>query len=288
VSTSRLTADPIPNDFSQTLTIAKYELLNYRRSRRFLILLGLFLGGGLAATFVFGYDLPLHSTPISFVSHWVKYSMLPVIALPASLLGGDAISSEFQIKTGYSMIGNPMKRSSLWFGKVIAAFSMSTLMLCILQIIAVTNLAYYFGFTGIPLLFWDSFFFTIVAIAGALGIAFFLSSVLKNGPIATLFSVFLLLIGFDLIVTVILLTGSEPWFMFDYGELIIKNILVTPYPAHIISQGLGITPAPGIPHIITTVTYTATVVEGLVIMAGYFLAGMAGSLIIFSRREFTG
>ncbi|MGI0091686.1 MAG: hypothetical protein ACREBS_08255 [Nitrososphaerales archaeon] len=59
------TRAPVPNDASQ---IAKYEVLNYRRSKRFRGLLALMLGASVAASLVVGYDRP--SSMMSDSTSW--------------------------------------------------------------------------------------------------------------------------------------------------------------------------------------------------------------------------
>lgn len=277
----------VPSDICQALTIAKYELLNYRRSRRFVLMLAFVLGGSFIGSALIAYYHPSSflSSPEKFLSSWIKYSVLPIVTLPASLLGGETLSREFQNKTGYSMFGNPVKRSILWLGKVIATFSVSLLMLCIVEIIEAGNVISYFGLGAISLLsFWESFCFTSVAIAGAIGLAFLFSSIFKNGAISILFSVFLLLIGFDLVTNIFVLANAEPWPLFNYGTQIIHTIFWSPQPPHMVNFQENIQSAPGVPNVKSKMVYYATVPEGLAIMTSYSVIGLAGSLVIFRTR----
>lgn len=266
-----------PNDASQILCISKYELLNYVKSRRFAMLFLLTLGACIGATCVVGYFRPsgVLTDPASFYGHWLAYMLVFIVALPAIFLGGDAISSEFQNKTGYSLVGNPIKRSSIFAGKLIAALIASMATLSLFEVVMLANASFYFG-SGAFLYstFWVSFLYATFAVAGAVGLAFFFSSIFKNGAYSILFSAFLLLFGFTLLDNVITrLTNLEPWFMLDYGAQIVENVFRSPYPAHVQTFGA---------HIF----YTASVPEGLVIMAAYFIVGIFVSLIVFQRREF--
>jgi len=205
----------------------------------------------------------------------LEYTVVVVIALPASFLGGDAISSEFQSRTGYSMIGNPLRRYSLFLGKVIAALAASEFMLVVFEALLLGNAVFYFGVYSISFQFWESFLFSAIAIAGATGLAFFFSSLIKSSAISVLFSTFLLLYGFNLLENVLgRLTNIEPWFLLNYGAQIIMNIFIVPYPVHMMASQ-------------ERMTYFATVTEGIAIMVGYFIVGLVVSLMIFRRREFT-
>jgi len=107
----------LPTSVSQVGTITKYELLNYFRSRRFFILLaiGLIISGLLTALVAYyGVSnvapcLPstCSSPPLAFYSFWWGSSITFVIVLSGIFFGGDAISGEFQNKTGYFLVANP-------------------------------------------------------------------------------------------------------------------------------------------------------------------------------------
>src|SRR5256885_11790117 len=113
----------LPTSVSQVGTITKYELLNYFRSRRFFILLaiGLIISGLLTALVAYyGVSnvapcLPstCSSPPLAFYSFWWGSSITFVIVLSGIFFGGDAISGEFQNKTGYFLVANPLRRSSI-------------------------------------------------------------------------------------------------------------------------------------------------------------------------------
>jgi ABC-2 type transport system permease protein len=260
---------------SQALAIAKYELLNYRRSRRFLLLLVLVVGGSVAASGAVGYFRPaaMLSGPTPFLTYWIGYTIAFVVAMPASFLGGDAISNEFQSRTGYSMVGNPIKRTSIFIGKAAAAFAACMALLSIYEAVTLANAGYYFGL-GIPVQFWESFAFAAVAVGGALGLAFLFSSLIKNGAFAVLLSVVLLVYGFNVIENVLdRLTSFEPWFFFSYGAQIVSAAFAVPFPDHIAVHG-------------TLTTYFPTIAEGLAILGGYCVLGMLASVVVFGRREF--
>src|SRR5487761_1664649 len=138
-SDTRDVANKLPSSVSQVGVICKYELLNYFRSRRFYVLLiiGLIIAGLL--TVLVGYYRPQSflSSDLSFYSGWWGMSVTFVVILSGIFFGGDAISGEFQNKTGYFTVGNPIRRSSVYIGKWISAFIAASIVLFIFMAITV-------------------------------------------------------------------------------------------------------------------------------------------------------
>ena len=277
-------ATKLPASVSQVGIISKYEFLNYIRSRRFFILLAISLAIAAALTAVAAYYgvERFGSTSLGFYSRWWGFSANYVIIFCAIFFGGDAISGEFQNKTGYFLVGNPIRRSSIYIGKWIAAVIASILVFGVFTGITLGNGIYYFG-TSIPTQFAESFLFCLVYLAAALGLTFFFSSVFKSSSMSILVTAILLLFGFNLISTLVSnIAQVEPWFMLPYGADIIGNILTDPYPQHITT----ITMPFGHGQTMTFTTYAATVPEGLAIMAVYFAVTAMMGLVLFERKEF--
>ena len=146
-------------------------------------------------------------------------------------MGGDAISGEFQNKTGYFGVPNPIRRSSIYIGKYFAALVASTIMLAVFTVIAVANGVHFAS--GVPYQFGESLLFTWFYLVAALGFTFFFSSLFKSSSVSILVSAILLLVVFSLIDTIIVrFVQIEPWFLINYGSQIIGNVLTSPYPTH--------------------------------------------------------
>jgi ABC-type transport system involved in multi-copper enzyme maturation permease subunit len=74
---------------------------------------------------------------------------------------------------------------------------------------------------------------------------------------------------------------AEPWFPLPYGAQIIGNILTDPYPDHVTNISGRFRGG------LTTITsYSATVTEGLAIMAIYFAVTAVLGLVLFERKDF--
>jgi ABC-2 type transport system permease protein len=269
----------LPSSISQVGTITKYELVNYFRSRRFYVLLIIGLIISALLTTLVGYYRPsaFLSSTLNFYSSWWAGAITFVIILSGIFYGGDAISGEFQNKTGYFLVANPLRRSSIYIGKWLGALIASIIMLGVFAAIAIGNGIYYFGL-NIPYQLWVSLLFSLLYLIAVLGFTFFFSSLFKSTSMSILVTAILFLFAFSLIQSLVEgLVKIEPWFLITYGAQIISNVLTDPYPTTA-TQGFG-------PNAFTT--YAATIPEGIAILLAYFVVTAVLGLLLFERKEFT-
>ena len=282
-SNSSLEGNKLPTSLQQVGISTRYELLNYFRSRRFLVLLIIMLVISALLTFVVWHSgiSNFSTTALGFYSTWWGFSANILVIFCAVFFGGDAISGEFQNKTGYFLVGKPIRRSSIYIGKWIAAFVASLIIMGIFTAITVANGFGYFG-AVIPNRFAEALAFTMIYLISALGFTFFFSSVFKSSSMSIMVTVILLLFGFDLIDALATnLVHIEPWFSITYGAGIIGNVLAPTFPAHITS--IHIRPNGSGPLL---TSYNATIPEGIAIMVIYFAVTAILGLILFERKEF--
>jgi ABC-2 type transport system permease protein len=278
-------ANEVPSSISQIGITMKYTFLEYFRSRRFLILMIITLLIAAALTIIVAWRRPetFLATNLGFYSNWWGRAITFVIILSGIFFGGDAISGEFQNKTGYFGIPNPIRRSSIYVGKWLSAFLAANAVLAVFTVITIANGIYYFGSSGVPYQFGYSLLFAWFYLAAVMGLTFFFSSLFKSSSISILVTVILLLFGFTLIETLVSdLVGMEPWFVLTYGAGIIGNILSTTFPAHssVITQTIGRG------RTFTITQFNATVPEGLAIIGLYFIITAVFGLLLFERKEF--
>jgi len=282
-----LEGNKLPTSITQVGIITRYEILNYFRSRRFFILLiiALLISGLL--TFVVGYYgvsriAGSPPQPLAFYGAWWGFASSLVVVFCAVFFGGDAISGEFQNKTGYFLVGNPIRRSSIYVGKWIASLIASLIIIAVFTVILLGNGFYYFG-ANIPSQFGEAFLFTLVYLIAALGFTFFFSSLFKSSSFSILVTVILLLFGFSLIDTLVTnIANIEPWFTLSYGSGIITNVFTVPYPPHVstLSGFGGGGRGPSLKEFIPTIP------EGLAIMVIYFAVTAILGLLLFEKKEF--
>ncbi len=266
----------VPTSIAQVGITMKYTLLDYIRSRRFFILLAITLSISALLTFAVGYYRPTEflASNLTFYSGWWGNTATFVVVLSAVFFGGDAISGEFQNKTGYFGVPNPIRRSSIYIGKWLSAFIASTVILGIFTLITVSNGVYYFG--AVPIEFVESVLFSWFYLVAVLGFTFLFSSLFKSSSFSILVTAILFLFAFNIIQLVVsLLIHIEPWFLLSYGAGIIGNVLTVPFPSH----------ATSIPGTAFSI-YNAAIPEGLAIIGLYFIITTAIGLVLFERKEF--
>jgi len=271
----------VPGSVKQVAIITKYTFLDYFRSRRFYILLLITLLIGALLTTLVGYYRPeaFVATVLGFHAGWWGTSTNFVVILSGIFFGGDAISGEFQNRTGYFLVPNPIRRSAIYIGKWLAALAASSIILGLFALIMIANGLYYYP-GSLPWGFVQSLGFAWVYLIAALSLTFAFSSLFKSSAISILMSVILLLFVFnfvDLIVSAV--AGVEPWFSITYGAGIVSSVLQGTYPLHVSTISAG-------PRFSLT-TYNATIPEGLAILAAYFLIFGILGVWLFEKKEFT-
>lgn len=282
--TSAEATDPRVGSLAQVTTVAKYNFLNYFRARRFYVMIVIVLLISGLLSFVVAYRRPagiLASDLGFFGAGWGSFANLIVI-LSTAFFGGDAISGEFQNRTGYFLVPNPIRRSAIYVGKWVAALAASTIIILVYAVIILANSLYYFPGQAVPYQFLQSVLFAWIFLVAALSFTFAFSSLFKSSAISVLMSVIMLLLVFMIVDTVAAtLAGIEPWFSITYGAGIVQSILMDPYPKPLVTQSFG-----GDAQFSIT-TYTAPVWEGLLILSIYFVVMGAIGLWLFERKEFT-
>jgi ABC-2 type transport system permease protein len=266
---------------AQVGIITRYNFLNYFRARRFYVMTAIVLLISGILTIAIGYYRPAGlvgplGTSLGFYSTvWGSFISLLVI-LSTGFFGGDAISGEFQNRTGYFLVPNPIRRSAIYVGKWLAALAASTIMLAMYSLIAMANALYYFP-GSVPSEFLQALLFAWIYLVAALSMAFAFSSLFKSS-ISIFMSVILLLIAFpivDLVSSAI--ADVEPWFSITYGAEIVTQVLNKTPTA--VSGGPGAA--------VTFRLFTPTVPEGLAILGVYFVVTAVLGLWLFQKKEFT-
>jgi len=274
----------VPSTVSQALILSRYQFRDYLRSQRFILMMGIVLVAGAILTTVVAYYRPaglINNANNLYGGLWGSGAAF-VIVFAGIIFGGDAIAGEFQNKTGYFLMGLPIKRTTVYAGKYLAALAASIVSLAVYLVIVTGNAVYYLG-TGaftVPGPLIESFAITLLYLLALLGFVFLFSSLFKTSAYAVLLVAVLFLFGFSIIQTVIVdLAHSEPWFLLSYANSILAYPL-TGVPGHIVMTRNPFTRA-------TITTYNPTYFEGIVVMTGYWLLTTFGGLFLFGREEFT-
>jgi len=273
----------VPASLEQVPKLARYQLREYLRSLRFVALLGIVVAiGAILTAIVAHFRGEVISTSLAFYGSFWGGGVDLVIVLAAVFFGGDAIAGEFQNKTGYFLMGLPVRRATVYVGKYIAAYLASTAMLLVFLAILVLNGGYYFGTGLFPWQLGLSLLLAVVYLASVLGFTFLISSLFKTSAYGFVLTVILFLFGFSILESLITgLVKIEPWMIISYAESTIGNVFSS-------TANWGLTGTVTTVHLggLSETTYTAGITEGILIMIVYFVAAAAAGLALFEREEF--
>ena len=284
----------VPPSVQQVLKLTRYQWREYISSRRFVVLIGIVIAIGVILTAVIAYFRSnlsdtggLLTSNLAFYGSFWGGAASFVIVLSAVFFGGDAIAGEFQNKTGYFLMGLPIRRATVYVGKYIAALMASVCVLVLFLAILLLNGLYYFGGDALPWQLGPSFLLALVYLMAVLGATFMFSSLFKTSAYGFVLTAILFLFGFTLLEDLVTaLIKMEPWMVISYASGAIGDVFA---PA--INWGLAgtvtVTRFPGGGGRFASVTsYTAGVAEGVVIMLAYFVLTAIVGLVLFEREEF--
>ena len=109
------------SDLKQMWIMTKYQFKNYMRAKRLYILL---LITALVITLIVSVNVYFGNPSEEWVkktaSSFANFSEILVV-LTALFFGGDAIAGEYQNKTGYFLLPNPIRRYVIYWGKYLAS-----------------------------------------------------------------------------------------------------------------------------------------------------------------------
>jgi len=272
----------VPNTFSQAVLLSRYQFRDYLRSSRFILMMAIVavIGSILSIVLSYYHGAGLTGSADAFYGTLWAGGATVVIIFSGIIFGGDAIAGEFQNKTGYFLMGLPIRRGSVYVGKFLAAYAASLVAVIFYLVILVANGEYYLGGGALSLPLFESFAIALLYMLALLGAVFLFSSMFKNSLYAVLVVAVLFLFGFTIIEDLIAgLVKIEPWFIITYAQNVISYPFLASVPAHVVT-----TPGPRGGEL---TTYNPTYPQGLAIMAGYFLVTAVGGLLLFEREEFT-
>jgi ABC-2 type transport system permease protein len=265
----------------QALLMSRYQFRDYLRSQRFILMLAIvgFLATVLSIVVLHYRPAGLIDSSTAFYgSFWVGGVEI-LIVFSGIIFGGDAIAGEFQNKTGYFLMGLPIKRWSVYAGKYLAAFLASIVTIGVYFVYLVVFGWYFMGPAALSVALLQSLLIAILYLSALLGFVFLFSSLFKSSLYAVLVVAVLFLFGFSIVQALVVdLVHIEPWFLLSYASNFTNSVIAYPLtgvPAHVTQVGPGFN------------FYKPTYAEGLTIMAGYFGWTTIGGLLLFEREEFT-
>lgn len=272
------------DDFRQSYVVAKNEIRKFVVGKRFaLYVLLIVLVFALITFMPFLVGGNLGHTAGDVISKYVPYVFLLII-LAATLFASVTIVSEFEERTALVLFTRPIKKTSIFLGKIIGCIILEATMIIAFYIgIAVVT----FLVAGtVPTSLLTSLGVALLYTVAASGVAIFISSIMKKGSTAAIMTfVFLLLIL--TIISGVLSTVIDPWFMLDQAEGSIAKCI----PEYVANANKGIQ------NIIDALGMDIAILKGYVVVAadmtktvitmvGWSVASMLLAWATFIKREF--
>jgi len=273
------------SDLQQWRTITFLQLGHYLRTNRFYGLLA-FVVLVSALTLAFQVDAGITAvrvdqlgSPSEYLSNNLANTPLWII-LAAAFFGGDALSVDFSTGAGYYMLVLPIRRPVLLAGRYAAATLVTVAIVGVNFAFSAVGVIYFFGAPGVPWgLVVESLGVAAVFALAALSVAFCVSSFVRSPAAGVLVTVLALYVGFTTLANVFELASIEPVFSMPYAGGAIATVLDTDF---VHSQSIPV----GMGQSYTI--WTATVLEGLEIMAAYIAVFLPLSAFLYQRKESTG
>jgi len=266
-----------PTHLSQTIIVAWYEFLKIFKGKK--------LYGMIAFAFIvpviliampelLGGEYP--DLANDFVASQMSF-MVIIIVISVSFFGSSSIVSEFHDKTAYSLLPNPVIRETIWFGKFLAAITISFMISSIFYIVIAIGTG--IEYAEVPVEIFSSWGFSFLVVMMVTSISFLFSSILK-GPTGATVAVFILFILIFPMVEGIIIAFDEtkPWWLPSFLAKVTEFSMFTPYPSDLEPGEL---PRGPFDHH----RFVAYVDESVSILIGYTIAASIVSIFIFKRKE---
>lgn len=213
----------IRDDLRQSIVVMKNELVKFVRGRKillFLALLALVLGLLTLLPYALGNGLPKDKNTLSVM--YLSFVSL-IILLSATLFTSTQIVSEFEERTALILFTRPIKRSSIFIGKLLASLIMGAAFLGIYYVATcVVSLAVAGGIdVGIAKSFGIAMLYTFATS----GVAIMLGTITKKASTATMLTFFMLMLIFPIVSSVLGASGVDTWWTLDSLSNTITGVL---------------------------------------------------------------
>jgi ABC-type transport system involved in multi-copper enzyme maturation permease subunit len=263
-------------------SVARFELLRQFRRRRLLVLLiivAVLLVLFIVVLQIFG---SASSDAYAYASRFGGFVTI-LAALAATFFGADALLGEFEQRTGYLLFPQPVSRTSIFLGKLLAAFALTILTLAAYYVVVAAATGVAKG--SVPIEIGYSFLLAVLYSTAALGVAFFLSSALRGTTMASILTFMLLFFVLAIASTILTVASIRPDGNLAFAGGTISNILSGPYPAAYPGDVQVPVGGPGGDRFRI---YSPAVPISILVMAIWAAVGFGLAWALYRRREMKG
>ena len=205
--------DTFSDNLRQTAVISKYELKKYLRGRKiviFAILMGAWLILNIALPYLVSDGLGTDPNVMagSFLS-----IMLFFVVLLAMLFVSGTIVSEFEERTALMLFTKPLRKWSVFMGKIITAFAVGFVFILIYYAITAAVSLVVMGAVSSSMAV--SLGLAVTYLFGTAGVAVLISSLVNKSSTAAILTFVTLLMIMTVISGILGAYSVDPWFMLD-------------------------------------------------------------------------
>jgi len=204
------------DDLRQSYVIAVNEVRKFIRGKKLLVYVII-----VALIFTLWTVLPVlagkhftdvYTSPVVLTYYYLLLMML-LIPLAATLFASNTIVSEFEERTALVLFTRPVKKTSIFLGKLAGSLVLETLLIVIYYLcVAAVSLIY---FKTVPTELFILLGIACLAITASTGIAILLSSVLKRSGTAAILTFFSLVMILGMVTLMLFVGGvQDTWFVF--------------------------------------------------------------------------
>ena len=222
--------------FENIKTVAYFELLRYLKKKRIYvmtILTVLMIALNLITKIAF--SVPIGNDVKQFISGELG-SIQTLVILTAVFFAGDSLTSEFEKKTGYVLLPNPVSREEIFIGKLVASYLISLSFILAYYLFVGLEALYYFG--SLPIEFFSSLGLALLYLLAITSFSYIFNASLTSSTIAMVLVFFVYFMIFSIIESIHSFMGVEPIYVLTYyGEAITE--VLTPHSPRIQELVIG-------------------------------------------------
>jgi len=267
-------ASGITGEINDTYLSVRFELQKHMRRKRLLIVAVL----AIVMPLIFNVIPTVGDTNFTASADIFAAAVLSFITvltvITAALFTGDAVSGEFEKKTGLLLFPTTQSRVSIFLGKYIAALLATFLVVSLYCAVTTLEIGVIYGVGEIPTELAQSYSLALLYSMSAVSIVFFFSSVLKGTISSTILGFVFLIMVLPIVETILQFTDVEPWFIVTYSSGLITEAL----------GGIDFAFGPGGQHI-GSLAFTPDLDVGIMVMIAYTIIFFLGGVVVANRKS---
>lgn len=217
--------EDIVSDLKNVYLMFRFETLKQVKRRRMLMVVIV----ALLLPLIFyvvppAFDIDYPDDALSFASLNLGFITLLII-ISGAIFAGDAITSEFEKKTGLLLFPSPQRGSTIFVGKYIAAVLATFFVVTLYYLITALEIVQIYGGGSLTEAVGKSYLLALIYSAAVVSIIYFLSAVLKRSITASILGFFLLMMIIPIVTSVISMVDVDPWWSVTHSAGLITDVL---------------------------------------------------------------